>query len=492
MSVRLEVKSDGILCYCTVEDDTVVLLPKTIEPCPDEKGSSVDAADHSFTLAFDDIIAIKKEDSTCTGSTESFVDHPNPSSSSSTIIHYIKKVPDDPKWSHATVKISPSSEKECDYKIILEKVQAKFDKVVETRPNKLLVLMNPIGGKRQARTMYDTVMTPLFELANISCHLIVSERPKHLIEVLKTYDYKSMDGIVMMGGDGTFTEIINVLMRKTQEEAGVDYNDPTAKLQRVSTPLAVIPTGTGNGVAEGLIGCQDVLTATLHVIRGKIRTNRILATYADSRLVGYSGCVFGIGLAADMMYIADKKLRWLKAARYLALPFVFMLRGIRHTEAEFTMNIRKRITMRDGSEQHEEFVFEEEKINQETSMVMSWPFQLLDDAGHFNLFKSCIRNVTRKHNGDMFMVIYERMGWLQMLQHFRDLHARKDGAFEKDFIKIRRCQSIKIRLKEKPGESSIYNRLVSIDGELQECENPEYFVRILDGALNLFCSTDLV
>ncbi|XP_033755497.1 ceramide kinase-like [Pecten maximus] len=328
----LEVESNGSLCNCKVDDEAVVLLPRTIEPFPDSSGSSVDVADHSLTIAFDDIIAIVKEDTTAAGSSEL--------PALSTIIHYVRKVHDDPKWNLETVKITPSPSKKGEYETFLQEIQPKFDKVVETRPKKLVVLMNPIGGKRQAGTMFDTVMSPLFELANISCHLIVSEGPKHLIEVIKTYDYKSMDGIVMMGGDGTFSEIINVLMRKTQEEAGIDYNDTAAKLQQVSTPLAIIPTGTGNGVAEGLYGCQDVLTVTLHVVRGKVRTTRLLGTYADDKLVGYSGCISGLGLGADMMYIADKKLRWMRAARYLALPWVFMFRGIRHVKAEFTLNKR--------------------------------------------------------------------------------------------------------------------------------------------------------
>ncbi|XP_060081330.1 ceramide kinase-like [Ylistrum balloti] len=489
MSTTMEVKSDGNVCSCSVQDEAVVLLPMVTEPCPDEKGSSVDAAGHTVTLAFDDIIAIKREDTTGNNLESDDQDLPH---ALSTIIHYIKKVEDDPKWNHATIKITPSSGKEGDYERFLQTVQPKFDKVVETRPKKLLILLNPIGGKRQARTMYDTVMTPLFELTNISCHLIVSEGPKHLIEVIKTFDYKSMDGIVMMGGDGTFTEIINVLLRKTQEEAGIDYNDSTAELKTVSIPLAIMPTGTGNGVSEGLYGCQDVLTATLHVIRGKVRPSRILGTYADDKLVGYSGCVTGLGLGAEMMYIADKKLRWMKAARYIALPLVFMFRGIRFVEAEITLNKRKRVTVGEGTQQHEEFVYEEEKLNQDTSMILMWPFPLLDENGHFNMYKSCLANVNRAHRGDMFIVVYERLGKIQLVQHFLHLYRRNEVAFERDFLKVRRAQSIKIKFKEKPGESSVFNRIASIDGELQKCEEPEYFIKIYEGPLNVYASTELV
>jgi len=91
--------------------------------------------------------------------------------------------------------------------------------------------------------MYDTIMTPMFELAKISCDLVVSQRPKHLIEVMTNYDCKNIDGIVIMGGDGTVSEVITVLIKRTQEEAGIDYNDPNAKLKPLPKPVSIIPTG---------------------------------------------------------------------------------------------------------------------------------------------------------------------------------------------------------------------------------------------------------
>lgn len=476
----MEVECDGNVFTCKVEEDAVVFIPKTLKP----DGSSVDIVDNTLTLTFDDIIAIKREDITVAGLSEC--------TTFSTVIHYIKKVPDDPKWSHQKLHINSTPDKEADYQILLQNIQPKFDKVVESRPKKLVVLMNPIGGKRQAKTLYESVMTPLFELTNISCELIVSERPKHLIEVMETYDYKSVDGIVMMGGDGTFTEIINALLRRTQKEAGVDYNDPEAKLHQVSTPLAIMPTGTGNGVSEGLYGCQDVLTATLHVIKGKVRTTRILGTYADKKLVGYSGCISGLGLAAEMIYIVDNQFRWMRAFRYLAIPFIFTFRGIRHVETEITLNKRKTILVGDGADQRKEFVYEEEKLDNDTSMVMVWPFSLLDDNGKFNLYKSCVANVNTQHRGDMFIAVYKCMGLMQLFQHFYQLYSKKENVFESSFTEVHRAQSINIRYKEKPNSRSVYNRLVSIDGEIQECQEPDFLIKILEGTLKVFSCNELV
>lgn len=40
------------------------------------------------------------------------------------------------------------------------------------RPSRLLVFINPLGGKKKGRHIYDSLAAPLFELAGISCHVI--------------------------------------------------------------------------------------------------------------------------------------------------------------------------------------------------------------------------------------------------------------------------------------------------------------------------------
>lgn len=40
------------------------------------------------------------------------------------------------------------------------------------RPHRLLVFINPYGGKKKGRKIYHSVVAPLFELAGISSHVI--------------------------------------------------------------------------------------------------------------------------------------------------------------------------------------------------------------------------------------------------------------------------------------------------------------------------------
>lgn len=46
-----------------------------------------------------------------------------------------------------------------------------------------------------------------------------------------------------MGGDGTVSEIMNVLMRETQMKAGIDFNDSNREIKTTEFPIGVIPTG---------------------------------------------------------------------------------------------------------------------------------------------------------------------------------------------------------------------------------------------------------
>ena len=49
---------------------------------------------------------------------------------------------------------------------------------------------------------------PLFDLAGVKCDVVVTERANHAQELLQTYDFERIDGVVSVGGDGMFREPI--------------------------------------------------------------------------------------------------------------------------------------------------------------------------------------------------------------------------------------------------------------------------------------------
>ena len=59
---------------------------------------------------------------------------------------------------------------------------------------------------------------PIFDLAGIECDVKVTERPNQARDLLLTYDFERpsarIDGIVSVGGDGMFSELINGILRR--------------------------------------------------------------------------------------------------------------------------------------------------------------------------------------------------------------------------------------------------------------------------------------
>ena len=90
------------------------------------------------------------------------------------------------------------------------------------RPKTLLLFVNPFGGKRQAHEIYEKYAKPLFIMANIDVSVVVSQRANQISDILckQTLDY---DGIVCVGGDGTFSEVFNGLIMRRIKELGKQH-----------------------------------------------------------------------------------------------------------------------------------------------------------------------------------------------------------------------------------------------------------------------------
>lgn len=72
----------------------------------------------------------------------------------------------------------------------------------------------------------------------------VTTHPKHAIEVAKELPLDKYDAVVAMSGDGLVHEVLNGFAQ---------HKDPIRALR---TPIAPIPTGSGNGLSLNLLGLQ--------------------------------------------------------------------------------------------------------------------------------------------------------------------------------------------------------------------------------------------
>ncbi|XP_005095889.2 ceramide kinase [Aplysia californica] len=211
-------------------------------------------------------------------------------------------------------------------------IQKQCEKV-PGRPKKVFILVNPIGGSKRGRQTCHKVVGPLFELAHVHTTVEVTERSKHALEIAENHDFSQYDGIVVVGGDGLYQEVLQGLIKQTQKRTGVNLDDPDAQLQPPDIPIGIVPAGTGNGVSGWCNGTIDVETSVLNIIRGERHKAMMYTIYSGSKFLCVCGLVFGYGMFGDMIQRTDE-LRWMGRARYAYCLFGSVVKKKRRFNCE--------------------------------------------------------------------------------------------------------------------------------------------------------------
>lgn len=102
------------------------------------------------------------------------------------------------------------------------------------------MFVNPFGGKRQARRTWTKLAEPILSAAGVQCDLVETQHQGHAEELvcgLTLEQLQELDGIVAVGGDGLFAELLTAVLR---------HKHLTAALQ---LRLGHIPAGSTDAVA---------------------------------------------------------------------------------------------------------------------------------------------------------------------------------------------------------------------------------------------------
>ncbi|XP_029378613.1 ceramide kinase-like [Echeneis naucrates] len=184
------------------------------------------------------------------------------------------------------------------------------------RPKHLLVYINPYGGKRQGRRIYEQKVAPLFAEAGVATDVIVTEHANHARDHLRTEaELKKYDGVVCVGGDGMFSEIIHGLIWRTQVDGGVDPNCPEESLLPCSLRIGIIPAGSTDCICFATVGTNDPVTSALHIIVGDSQPMDVCSVHHNNLFLRYSVSLLGYGFYGDVLTDSERK-RWMGPARY--------------------------------------------------------------------------------------------------------------------------------------------------------------------------------
>ncbi|KAH9290297.1 hypothetical protein KI387_034414 [Taxus chinensis] len=187
------------------------------------------------------------------------------------------------------------------------------------RPKRLLVLLNPFGGNKCARQIFQEEVKPLLDVAGVSFTLEETQFRNHAKDMAKAVDLSQYDGILCISGDGVLVEVVNGLLERSDWE------------HAIKMPLGIVPAGTGNGMVKSLMEDADepciATNATFAVIKGHKRALDV-AVVAQGQVRSFSVLMLTWGLIADID-IESEKYRWMGSMRLDFYTFVRVFR-LRH------------------------------------------------------------------------------------------------------------------------------------------------------------------
>ncbi|KAL5111453.1 Ceramide kinase [Taenia crassiceps] len=188
------------------------------------------------------------------------------------------------------------------------------------RPRSLLVFINPYGGKKHAETIFYSTVRPIFELAGIDAKVIVTTHQGHCQNFMLKEDLHSYDGVVAVGGDGFFAELLHGLLYRTRADAKLPLYRQHKPFSLEVTPqlrIGLIPAGSTNAVIRSIHGTEDVETAAIHIALGLDVGVDVLGIHDSSTkaFLRYTVSLLGYGFHGDILEPSEQ-LRWLGPARY--------------------------------------------------------------------------------------------------------------------------------------------------------------------------------
>jgi len=168
------------------------------------------------------------------------------------------------------------------------------------------IILNPYANRWNARARWPEAEAAL-KAAGVDFELVVSERPRHIIELAEQAARQGFSPVIAAGGDGTIGEAVNGLARAARSEADL------------LGPFGVLPLGSANDLVDNLGLPRDLNLAAQIIAAGK--TRRMDVGYVNDFYFANNSA---IGLE-PYITLVQQRITWIKGMiRYL----VAAVRGI--------------------------------------------------------------------------------------------------------------------------------------------------------------------
>ncbi len=182
--------------------------------------------------------------------------------------------------------------------------QWEGDSKIVRRPRTMLVFINPASGKRRGMHVWEGV-EGLFRAANIMVRVVVTRCKGHAFEVVRD-NRDDYDGIVAVGGDGTFNEVLSGVLERRKREGGQDGEACTSgsTYRQQQTKLGIISAGSDCALAKFVSHLNPSLAAQA-IINNQVRPLDVLRvgfrrTPGEEEQVRHSVCAVAWGIPGQV------------------------------------------------------------------------------------------------------------------------------------------------------------------------------------------------
>ncbi|PQQ00104.1 ceramide kinase [Prunus yedoensis var. nudiflora] len=225
------------------------------------------------------------------------------------------------------------------------------------RPKNLLVFVHPRSGKGNGCKTWDSVAS-IFSRAKVKTKVIVTQKAGQALMMMASIGIKeliSYDGVIAVGGDGFFNEILNgfllsrhkapypptpsvigtssqnneqqspLLPSTSYDSYGVPNinQDSEFSLPNEHFRFGIIPAGSTDAIVMCTTGTRDPITSTFHIVLGKrvcldvaqVVRWKIKSTSKVEPFVRYAASFAGYGFYGDVI-TESEKYRWMGPKRY--------------------------------------------------------------------------------------------------------------------------------------------------------------------------------